>query len=50
MIELFLVQGKNDEAYKLYLTLERHPQADVQKRAKRMLFGFRFSLRPFISF
>ena len=36
-------QGRNDEAYKIYMTLERHPAAEVQKGAKRMLFGFRYA-------
>ena len=36
------IQGRDDEAYKLYMTLERHPAAEIQKGAKRMLFGFRY--------
>ena len=34
-------QGRNDDAYALYVTLERHPNGLVAKRAKQMLFGFR---------
>lgn len=33
--------GQNKEAFSVYGLLERHPNADVAKVAKRMIFGFR---------
>lgn len=33
--------GQNKEAFAVYGLLERHPNADVAKVAKRMIFGFR---------
>ncbi len=33
--------GQNKEAFAVYSLLERHPNADVAKVAKRMIFGFR---------
>jgi len=33
--------GQNKEAFAVYGLIERHPNADVAKVAKRMIFGFR---------